>query len=271
MKDHTGVFGWLKKLQPDLGLFKYNGHLYGTSHMASTNVGIAEENFTANPQSFPAFDPDLYYDIANDMGKYIGLLYRFLSNQYGPPTEQPYFDYSINDTLFDTEDVFATNYYKNIFNGDNSLMLNYYLLTLMLAINFLHHILTPIVIGTPETLLKLKFVCLHHFYATAQKIEQDSYKSRKLSDTTSASIKGLLQSINSSKDAKFMLASKRSKLRNIFVHYNIKEVPVTKLDQSVRFYGLVEHFCDGKSFEQVNNLLDEFLSRVSTQLEANYK
>jgi hypothetical protein len=66
------------------------------------------------------------------------------------------------------------------------------------------------------------------------------------------------------KDKELKLIKDQTKLRNILVHYKIEGVLIETLNQKLDFYGLIEHFFQGMTYHQVDQILDTQIQRIST-------
>ena len=105
----------------------------------------------------------------------------------------------------------------------------------------------------------MKYVNLYHISSSLRQL-------RTTFDTTlSIDSKNYLDAIINDADLNFITS--QSQFRNIVVHYGIRNVSESQIDRNLRFYGLIERFYPGHSFESLNMLLDNQIKRLSNVLE----
>ena len=261
IKSHRGPFAWLKRLfQPDLGLFIYEDHLICTTHVAFFNLGYEEQNLPAPEQGIEAVISKLSHSIGFEIGEYIGHLFRGFG--LDPRSEgSTLCRYGIIDEFVQFKDAKSHKYYRSIFNGPSSMHINSCLVLFLVTINFLKYILSNFVVGIPDTFFKLKFITLYHLTSSLNKL-QDYYYSKGLFTKRS---REFLKEILADRDLRRIKS--RSNFRNILVHYSIRGIPEERLTPHTRLFGLVEHFFDGDSFEDLNSLLDHQITRICRILE----
>jgi hypothetical protein len=265
VNSHKGLLSELKKLiQTDLGLYIYNNHIIATTHIAFFNLGYAD-HISLFTQGVASGTP-LSSSFGHDVGQYLSLLYRFLHPQddFIPPT---FCKYNIQGTLLRSKDVKSKNYYTTIFNGTSSEQLNACLMFFMTSANFASYILPELVESRNFTFFKIKFLTLYHLVISLTKFQNYFYNQNILTTRS----KEYFKKIFSGKDLKRI--KNRADFRNILVHYNFENYlskqrnVLVNFQPDREFYGLVEHFFNGNTAIDVDDLIDSELHRIATILE----
>lgn len=193
-----------------------------------------------------------------DIGEYLGMLYNDFGLQ-GKQDMRDIFHYTIEVNAIKSEDVKTKRYYTSGFNGASSTKINAAVTHFLATINFLHYILPCFVKTSTDTTLKIKYINLYHISSSLRQL-------RTTFDTTlSIASKSYLDRIINDADLNFITS--QSQFRNIVVHYGIRNFSESQIDRNLRFYGLVEHFYPGHSFETLDILLDNQIKRLSNILE----
>lgn len=259
IQSHKGLLAWMKKLiQPDLGLFAYDAHLISTTHTAHLNIGYEKEDFFKKSESDTEI---LLRSLGFEIGQYVGALYEGFGGAQSNDC-LGLCSYDLEEKLVKMRDVKSAKYYKHIFNGDTSSEINSSLTMLLATANFFNHIFKRLVIETPDTFFKIKFVTLYQLIISLNKL-QDYYYPKGLLTPKS---KEYLKEILSDKDVQ--LIKTKTKLRNIFVHYDVaNNLSKQTFDDNVRLYGLVEQFFEGQTLMDVDAIISCQLLRISEILE----
>lgn len=262
-KNHRGLLGPLKRaLQKDLGLYSYDGHLIGTTHVYF--LYLAGERNKSGNYDLNIMDilDSTAYERSVDIGRYFGRLYKDilgasidLSNSDGCAS---------NDRQFDYRDVKSEEYYETIFNGSGSSEINSVLLMLLTFVNFTKFVIPQLAHGNLDALLVLKFIALYEVLSSIQSMT-DFYYPRGLLDERS---KAFLKHILSNTEAKMVLRQSKG-FRNTVMHYALPNPAtlVDKLDLNKRLFGLVEALLQGRSATDLEELTDVQIGRVSKLLE----
>ena len=256
---HAGPHAWLKRMiQRDLGLFAYGDHLIGTTHVAFFNLGYGYENVVASKDEVEGGISPLAKAIGVEIGEYVRLLCSGFGLNTGDLQDR---SHAIDDEFLCFVDVKSDRYCNSTFNGPTSPELNSCLILFLSTINFLRLVLSRLVVGVPDTFFKTKFVMLYHLASSLSKLQAYGYSA----DVLAGRSKVFLSEILSDKDLKRVKSS--TSFRNILVHYRILRVPEDRLTHTAKLFGLVEHFFDGMSFDELDSLLDCQLGRMSAILE----
>ncbi len=258
---HVGLLGWVKRLiQTDMGLFFYGDHLVCTTQAALFNLGFEKGDLATTQRGEPVDLPHLSRSIGYDIGEYLGFLLD-RSADTSNKSNTTLCAYHLTNSQFQCEDHKAQQYLRDMYNGKETLHLNSCLLLFLTTINFLVYVFSQLVINSPDTWFKVKFITLYHVISGVKKLQNYFYK------RFSKRSKGYLSRLIGDSEMKELLNHKLP-FRNIMVHYEIRDVPEGSLDPSVRYFGLVESCFDGLRFRDVNEMIDRQLLRVSNVLEA---
>ena len=257
---HKGFLSPLKRiLQKDLGLFGYNGHLFGSTHTSLLNTGYEKGDLPTNSKEISDTLGKSMFFLSKEMGSYI----RKLSDLFGVKIEGvsiEFFDYRIDDELLGYRDEKAFKFFQSVFNGTDTEDLNFALMYFLITVNYFQHILKHIISGSPPTLFKMKFITLYHLVSSFKKLQNYFYPKNVLTERSKNYFKELLR------DRDLKLLGRQSDFRNILVHYGLDGFSSENIDTTLKLNGLVEHYFDGKSYDEVEIILDNSLERISTLL-----
>jgi hypothetical protein len=257
---HVGLAGWLKRwIQPDMGLYFCDGHLVSTTHVAFYNLGYEEGNIAVTTQGEPIGLDELSHSVGRDIGEYIGLLSAVFTRTLGTSTSE-LCQYQMDHDAFSFADKKALSFLRSLDTSNTPLHINSCLLLALSTVNFILYVFRKMVVNEPNTWFKIKFLTLYHVILSLTTLQNNFYKSG-----LSTKSKQLLAYVLADKELR-MLRSK-SAFRNIIVHYGIRNVPESNLRLDCQYFGLVEHFFGGAIFNDVNNVIDLQLVRLSAALE----
>lgn len=258
---HKGFLSPLKRiLQKDLGIFGYDGHIIGSTHTGLFNLGYEKGDLPTIRKEISAVLGPLSFSFSEEMGQYIGQLSNW--PEFAPDNmDVNHFEYNIQDEKLGYRDEKSYKYFASVFNGSEAQELNFTLMLFLATVNFFQHILKQLLVGSPSTLFKLKFMMLYHLASSLRKLQNYYYPK----DVLTSRSKKYFQAILRDRD----LAQIRtlSKFRNILVHYRIDGVPDEILAPTARLFGLVEYFFDRKTYTEIEDKLDNQIERISILLE----
>lgn len=247
IEKHTGILAPLvRAVQPDLGIYTYDRDYYGSSLLALVNLGFDMDSF---PQAvdIDTSEKGLFHDFGLLIGSYTSEIIAILGlNQWR-------YDFNVDKphaALFDYVDKKASPFFDNSFNGNEDADLNSVLFIIYLSISFIVNVFDEFIIGKPEPYIKIKYITLYHVVESLQKV-QNMYRPR---GTLSQLSMDCLAEILSDKEVK--LLTKDKNFRNTLVHYGIDLNIQGKLDATLPFCGLIEHYFPQGSFEEFNHSVD---------------
>lgn len=261
---HKGFLGILKRaLQKDTGIFLYNEAIISSTFVGFFNIGLEKNDISVSNTGEPINLDKVIYDLGYDIGNYINILaVNFESNTNSSPSQCKY---ALEDKIFSSIDVKKGNFFKSIYNGEATEELNASLFLLSTSLNFLTRIFSKLVINTPDTWFKIKFLTLYHVVSSVKKMRDFYYPTNKLTNNSKDNFDNILND----NELKFLISKKE--FRNILVHFSIKKITLENLNSNLRFWGIVECFFDGMSFEEVDRVIDHQISRISNILNYWYK
>lgn len=258
---HKGFLAPLKRaLQDDLGIFVYDNHIIGSTHTGLLNLGFEKGDMPTTNKEISATIGSLSRSIGMEIGSYVARLSQW-PEFASASSNASCFVYNVADEKLGYKDEKSTRYFSSVFNGAGVAEINFSLLLFLATVNFLGHIFKQLVAGSPVTLFKLKFITLHHLSSSLEKLRNYYYPKGVLTDRS----KKYFQAILEDKDLESI--KRQSSLRNILVHYRIDGVPDDSLSYTANLYGLVEHFINGVTYDDVNRKLDDQIMRVSLLME----
>ena len=128
-------------------------------------------------------------------------------------------------------------------------------------VNFLQYILSNLVADASCTLFKLKYIVLYHLVSSLRKLRDYCHREQELTDHSLEPLQAIVT------DRDLQEIASQSTFRNTLVHYGIRDVPDELLSYDTKLYGLAEHFFDGRTYEQVSDMVDKQIERTSAILE----
>ncbi|NLH00224.1 MAG: hypothetical protein GX491_22950 [Chloroflexi bacterium] len=257
---HKGFLAPLKKvLQDDLGIFVYDGHIIGSTHTGLFNLGYHKGDLPTFSKDISAVIGPKTKSVAKELGSYLGQMSRI--PEFAPDNCGGKFAYQIRDEKLGYADAKANKFFRSIFNGTATEELNSSLFLLLVTVNFFRYIFKNLLLGSPCTFFKLKYIMLYHVASSLEKLYKYYYPKKVLSLDSQERFQAIL------KNEDVHLILKQSKLRNVFVHYVIKGVSEKDLDPSANLYGLVEYYFKGITYKDLNARLNQQIDRISEILE----
>jgi hypothetical protein len=256
--------GYLEKnIQPDLGIFIYNGHIIGSTHTFFFNLGYEKEFFPIPNMSLEIdkIMKELTFNVAKSIGAYYGELSisRYLKMNIKSRNGQ-YIKGKFSEQT-QTKDRKSDKFYNCIFEQELPCNIKMSLLLLLSSINFLNYVIPEIIHDIHTTYFKIKYITLYHTLISLKKIQSYGYREKKLSDKS----KDYLGKIIKDKHAKLIISE--PKFRNVLIHYGMSSIPIDNLDVKTELYGLVEYFFNGMSYFELNSLVNSQINRISIILE----
>jgi len=170
-------------------------------------------------------------------------------------------DYNLQDEKLGYIDVKSRRFLRSIFNGRESEVINLSLMLFLTQVNFLKYILSNIVVGRSYTLFKLKYIALYHLASSLQKLQNYCCGKQILNHKSLEHLHAIID------DRDLKEIGSKSTFRNILVHYGIEHVTDDLLNYDAKLYGLVEHFFDGRTYDEVADIVDKQVERISLILE----
>ncbi|MHA1280382.1 MAG: hypothetical protein ACTSQ8_24695 [Candidatus Helarchaeota archaeon] len=251
---HTGILAPLKRaIQPDLGIYTYNKEYYGSSLLALVNLGFDIDLFPTVAEFKSSETSKLFFDFGLFIGEYFSELISimgFSQFKYNFKLDMPC------AALFHYVDKKANPFFENSFNGNKEADLNSVLFILYLSISFLVNVFDKFIISNPEPYLKIKYITLYHIVESLKKVQNIYRPKSKLSQL---SINYLAEILS---DQEIKSLTKNKSFRNTIVHYGIDANLHGQLNSQLPYYGLIEYYFSGMSFQEFNDLVDRQLRRV---------
>ncbi|MEH2452307.1 hypothetical protein [Nostoc sp.] len=259
INSHKGSFSSLKRaLQLDLGIFAYDGHIIGSTHTGLLFTGLAKKNLSEINTDVTASLEKLLFSISKELGSYLAMLSNLTEFT---PIKTNSFDYRIQENQLGYKDVNSAEFFSLVFNGSDTISINFSLLLFLSTTNFIRHVMTKLVSGLPDTLFKLKFITLYHLASSLKKLHNYCYPENVFTEHS----KKYFQSVINNNEFKKITSKKI--LRNILVHYQVQDLSDILLCNELNLKDLVEYFFDGEKFEKIDEQVDFQIARISEILE----
>ncbi|MFC9082711.1 hypothetical protein ACFTY7_38070 [Streptomyces sp. NPDC057062] len=227
-------------LEVDLSLFTYNDILVSTNHSAAFHFGIA-------PKLLLEEDGGVYVrSITEQMGRCLGALGASIH------TDEPktFASHATGGELDDSE-VRADRYYRRVFNGRETPVLNGVLTAFQAQVNFVASLLVtgsdPL--NLEYTVFKIRFVTLYHVLASLTRLGAD------INQGLSGSSRSTLERITGAPEAVAITDGATKGFRNTLVHYDPRSA-AQSLDMSEPLFGLVPVYFPEHDYHSLSALVD---------------
>lgn len=248
---------FLSRFQADLGQYKFDNYLIGTTHTAYLHLGYVnpdDEIFINQGKKHRNFE------VGRELGTYIKVLddsvFRTKANG-----KNGQISYQLEDGILSQEyNVKSQIFYPNVFNSENSIGLNRLLVWLLCVTNFAYFILPNIFSHCPTSLFKMRYLTLYHVVMSLHKIQNYYYPRNVLAERSKDILKDLLGESFGKK------IKAQTSFRNVLVHYSVNDISEKNIRMQLPLYGLAEHFFKGATFEEINVKLDKRLEFFSIRM-----
>lgn len=254
INSHQGYLAELKKsLQPDLGIFVCGLHIVNSTHTGIFLSGMDSSCLSEESEE------NIPLSLGYELGRYL----RYISEIFSVSlSNKNNFKSGNQFDQISYIDVKSYDFLPSVFNGPEYPTLNLSLLLFISIINYLKFILNKkISIASIHAAFKIKYISLYHIASSIKKLQNYSYQKNILLDSS----KEYFQLILKDKDLKMILS--KIKLRNILVHYELKEIPEELIFKNLDLEILIEYFFDGYNFSEIDNIINVQINRISEILE----
>ncbi|WP_328754572.1 hypothetical protein OHA28_19235 [Streptomyces sp. NBC_00269] len=244
---------WLRLarfLEVDLSLFTYNDVIISTNHSAAFHMGI-------EPKRLLQEDGGVYVrSITEQMGRCLGALGASIDAD-GPMT---FVRHATGRALVGS-DVRADRYYRRVFNGRETPVLNGLLTAFQAKVNFATSLLVAgaDALDLEYTVFKIRFVILYHVLASLARLGADPNQS--LSDSSRSALEGII----GAPEAVAITDRATKGFRNILVHYDPRSA-AQSLDISEPLFGLIPVYFPDHDYRSLSALVDRCAHATAQRL-----
>lgn len=238
---------------PREGYCGVDSHIFTTTHsiMYSFNNGI-DLNNTEQENS-------VTFKLGKAISEYIVSLLLFFQ------VEIPIVDSTIQlQGTVEMKDIKHESLYERGFLGKLPIEFSAGLMLLLVNLNYTQFILNLLLPSDNVTLLRLKFIMAFHANTNLNAIQNKLRGANLLDEEAQEFFKQILANA----DSKWL--RKRRPLRNLLVHYTIDSRNAASVVAGASRLDIIEEFSQGKSFAEIVELLDTYMVRTSTLLEAGF-
>jgi hypothetical protein len=235
----------------DLGIFRYNNRIIGTTHSISFNAGI--ESAVALSQNGSAIRR-----IYEEYGRYFGTLgarldvpgktfIRHLDPQEYSPRE---------------EDVRSDRYYQKVFDGPENPDLNALLTFFQGLINFAELVTISNSGASDYSAFKIRFLTLYQVLTSLRMLRNDQ------SQTLAARSTKLLTSLVDAAETQLLLSRPARSFRNTLMHYNlVQPIDKTRVDVAQPLFGLIPIYFPAHTADSFAATVDQHIATVAAGLD----
>lgn len=245
---HTGFWGPLKRaIQPDLGLSTYDGHIFSTTHATAFSFG---EN--RDPATSASSDGEA-------LGAYLATLAGLFQIQMPRPLPG-----SALPGAVEMRDIKTKALYQRGPLGAAPTDLAAAMTFLLVNLNQVHYIMRRLLPPNGHTLFRLKFIVAYHADSNLRSI-QSRLASRA---PTTRGAMDLLREVLGNSDSRWL--RKRDRLRGLLTHYMADPGDIAAIPANATRTQVIECLASGLLYNEIDELLDRHIARMSTALEAGF-
>ena len=248
LEPHKGFLGPLKRaLQPDLGLTTYDGHIIATTH--STIFSFGGNRYIAQQHAL---------EFGEAVGYYTATLFNLLHLK---PTIQ------ITATLpgeIEMKDIkYESLYQRSLFRSIPTKFAAG-LIYLLATLNYTQYIFPAFLPQDGHTLFRIKFIAAFHANANMMTIQNRLARS----SSWNPQVQNLFGKALGNNDSRWL--RRQRPLRNLLVHYLLDAQAVNNLPENATRTETIEHLAGGRTYSEIDTLLDRHIRRLSHVLEAGF-
>ena len=247
MGSHSRFLSFIKKaIQPDLGLSTYNEHIFSTTHATAFTF---RDNNDISTKAF---------SVGEAIGQYTTILFKVFGLKMLTPVSLSVLPESIK-----MRDIKSSALYKRGSLGKMPIELAAGMTLLLVNLNYMRHIMQPLLPVAGHTQFRLKFIVAYHADSNARAIQN-----QLVSDSSvPKDVINLFRDVLGNSDSRWL--RKRNDLRNLLVHYLLDEKQMALLTPKTSRIQAIEHF-GGKSFSEIDTILDRHIERMSLIFEEGF-
>lgn len=250
LDSHTGFLSSLKRaLQPDLGLYTYDGHIITTTHSIAFNFGQDSDV------------PKKGFDIGKALGAYTKAMGDFL----GIKSTKPVTGSTNLPAPVEMRDIKSQALYKRGPLGRLPAEIAVGLIYLLGNLNNMSLVIQKLLPAGGHTQFRLKFITAYHANSNLKAIQGRFIRESALA----YGYGGIFNEILGNSDSRWL--RKRTSLRNLLVHYMIDEPLTTGLLPRANWTQAIEHFGSRLTYEAMDSLLDRHVKRMSSAIEMGFE
>lgn len=251
-RSHKGFIRRLiKHIQPDIGVFEYNGNFIGTTTLYNFYLSKSSSNTPIHELS-----AGKSHDIGYNLGALLGELEEKI-NFKDPSIYENIKSIEIEGIAY--KDYKANKYYKNLFSSSLPKGVVHLLLSLIAPLNFSYYVLSHERIDEKVS-FKIKYLIVYHVLSSIKKLQGYFYKNNLISESS----KDIFSEILSDKEVKLLLSSR--KFRNILVHYELRNINTDKISEELVLNGIIEQCHNKLSYKELSDIVNSQTLRISSLL-----
>jgi hypothetical protein len=245
---HHGLLGPLKRiLQPDMGLYLYDGNIIWTTHATVFCFGD-----TGDPLK-------IAFKFGQAVGEYLTTVLELfdtrevtLSGKHSLPGR------------FEMRDIKYEQIYRRGSLGSGRFEVGAALVLFLASANFSYHIIGGFLPDLGHTQLRLKLITAYHIASGLQMIQDGLVRP----DTPRSKMKEIFAELVGNRNGRWL--RKNQRLRNLLLHYLPNPNIINKVSSGDTRTIVVERLA-GMSLEQLNQLVDRYLLAVTTGLQQGFQ
>lgn len=251
LEPHIGMLGKFKRaIQPDIGLYTYEGHIFSTTHSIAYSLG----QFSNQPTS--------EFDIGHAAGAYISALKTLLGGRHTETSGIS--SHSILPNAIEMRDIKSQSLYRRGSLGQMPEGFSVGATHLLASLNYSRHILQRLLPERHPTQFRLKFIVGYHADSNLRRMQDQLRGNGAMPEAASKVFEAAL----GNPDSRWI--RKRSKLRNLLTHYLVDEDYLDGLPTTADWFKAIEHFGGRLKYEQIDALVDRHIERMTDAIEEGF-
>jgi hypothetical protein len=249
LRPHSGFLGPLKRwIQPDMGLYLYDGHVFSSTHATIFGFGAGVE-----PESAA-------YTFSESLGAYTATLL----GAFGLPAPSPSPPTTLPGRIEMRDIKYEALYCRAPVPADR-MDLAAGLALLLASLNYIHHVLRRLLPAGGHTLFRLKFLVAFHADSNLRAIQACLSRGESLQDSPHNFFREAL----GNSDSRWLRG--RRTLRNLITHYLPDPRIASEFPPGITRVGVIERLSGDRSFEEMDSLLDRHIAHLARTLEAAFR
>jgi hypothetical protein len=248
-RPHSSFLGALKRwIQPDMGLYLYDGHIFSSTHATIFGFGTG-----VKPES-------VAYSFGESIGRYIATVLGAFGLTASSPEPR-----MILPGRIEMRDIKYQALYCRVPIPTDRVDLAAGLSLLLASLNYVHHVLRALLPTGDHTLFRLKFLVAFHADSNLRGIQARLSRGKALQN----SLHSFFRKALGNSDSRWLRGQRT--LRNLLTHYLPDPRIASEFPPDLTRVGAIVHLSRGRSFEELDLLLDRHIAHLARTLEAAFR
>jgi hypothetical protein len=248
LEAHTGILKPIKQLiQPDLGLYTYEGHIFSTTHAIDFGFGS-----NVDPAA-------VAFSFGESIGAYLSSLISVLQPSGSTPISPP----SLSEAI-EMKDLKSKALYQRGALGKMHMNYSAALALVLANLNYARYILRRVFSPKSLPLFRFKFLTAYHANSGLTAIQNRIMGNEQPSE----GIQQVFRAALGNADSRWL--RKQKAVRNLLTHYVMNEPHSKTLSPNATRIQAIEHLSEKLTYDEIDSLLDRHIAHLSDTLEKGF-